>query len=560
MSLVEIGSAFAEGIFLIASPCILPVLPLVLSASADGGKKRPFGIITGFVISFSLFAFVSRFLVQALHIDVNIIKTVSLWLLFLFGLVLVSSKLSEVFSRFTQRAANFGNSISLQSGKDGFFSGVVIGSLIGLIWTPCAGPILAVVLVQIINQKSDLSAIAVILSFAIGAGLPMLAIALVGRSILGKVSFFTKHTEELRRAFGIIIIMSVGYIAFSANIDELFTMDNTVPLQATQTAPASSPPVLQLTDGLPQPYPAPAFAGLQEWFNSAPLTMPELKGKVVLIDFWTYSCINCIRTLPYLKAWDKKYRDQGLVIVGIHSPEFEFEKEPENVKAAIAARGLKYPVALDNNLATWQSFQNRYWPAHYLINREGQVVYTHFGEGKYDVTENNIRYLLGLKGMAETIIPKDIPSNEGQTPETYLGYARAESFAGAPALLRDVSAIYKAASPLPLNNWTLQGSWRFESEKGVAVDNNATLQIHFSAKKVFLVMGTTDGKPAKVSLKLDGAPLGKKSAGKNVKNSVVTVDRHTIYELVSLPAQKDGILEITSQQPGLDVYAFTFGG
>ena len=559
MSLIEIGSAFAEGIFLIASPCILPVLPLVLSASSEGGKKRPFGIITGFVISFSIFAFASRFLVQALHIDVNIVKTASLWLLFLFGLVLVSSKLSEVFSRLTQRAANFGNNISLQSGKDGFFSGIVIGSLIGLIWTPCAGPILAVVLVQIINQKSDLSAIAVILSFAISASLPMLAIALVGRSILGKVPFFTRHTEELRRAFGIIIILSVGYIAFSANIDQLFTMDNTAP-QATQTAPASRPSVLELVDRLEQPYPAPAFAGLQEWFNSAPLTIADLKGKVVLVDFWTYSCINCVRTLPYLKSWDKKYRDQGLVIVGIHSPEFEFEKDPENVKTAIAARGLKYPVALDNNLATWQSFNNQYWPAHYLINRDGQVVYIHFGEGKYDVTENNIRYLLGLKGTTETAIPKDIPSAAGQTPETYLGYSRAESFAGAPALLRDVSATYKAASPLPLNSWTLQGSWRFESEKGVAVDDNATLQIHFSAKKVFLVMGTTDGKPAKVSLKLDGAPLGKKNAGKNVKNSMVVVDHHTIYELLSLPAQKDGILEITSQQPGLDVYAFTFGG
>jgi cytochrome c biogenesis protein CcdA/thiol-disulfide isomerase/thioredoxin len=562
MSLIEIGSAFIEGILLIASPCILPVLPLVLSASADGGKKRPFGIITGFVISFSAFTYTSRALVQALHIDVSTITTASLWLLFLFGLVMVSSKLSEIFSRLTQRAASFGNTVSLQSGKDGFLSGMVIGSLIGLIWTPCAGPILAVVLVQVIKQQANLSAIAIITSFAIGAGLPMLAIALVGRRLLSKVSFLTKHTEEVRRAFGVIILLAVGYIAFSANIDALFTTADNSPPPLPASSPATttdSATPLQLINGIEQPYPAPDFAETKDWFNSPPLKMADLKGKVVLVDFWTYSCINCVRTLPYITAWDKKYRDQGLVIVGIHSPEFEFEKDPENVKTAIAARGIKYPVALDNNLATWQNFHNQYWPAHYLINRDGQVVYTHFGEGNYDVTENNIRYLLGLKGKSETTAAKEVPADEDQTPETYLGYARAKDYAGTAQQI-DVSANYQYANPVPADHWTLQGGWRIESEKAVAVDNNASLQLNFTAKKVFLVIGTTDGKPAKISLKLDGVPLGKKTAGKNVKNSTLTITRHTIYELISLPASKTGLLEITSQQPGLEVYAFTFGG
>ncbi len=558
MSLIEVGSAFAEGVILIASPCILPVLPLVLSASADGGKKRPFGIIAGFVLSFSIFALVSRSLIEALHIDVNVIKTVSLWLLFLFGLVLVSSKMSEVFSRLTQRAAAFGNNVG-QTGKDGFFSGMAIGSLIGLVWTPCAGPILAVVLVQVIKQQTNLSALFIIMSFAIGAGLPMLAIALVGRSLLGKVSFFTKHTEEVRRAFGIIIILAVGYIAFSANIDQVFTTANTTPPQTVTASAAAQAAALQLDDGLAQPYPAPDFAGLQGWINSKPLTMAELKGKVVLVDFWTYSCINCVRTLPYLVAWDKKYRDQGLVIVGIHSPEFEFEKEAENVKAAVGARGIKYPVALDNNLTTWTNFKNEYWPAHYLINRDGQVVYTHFGEGKYDVTENNIRYLLGLKGTATTTAPQDVPAGAGLTPETYLGYGRGANYVGKNELQHDVSAVYQPAATVALHHWTLWGLWRVESEKIVAVDNNAVLQLRFMAKKVFLVMGTTDGKPVKVSLKLDGAPIGK-NGGKNVHGNTVTVTRHTIYELVSLPASKNALLEITAQQPGVEIYAFTFGG
>ena len=353
--------------------------------------------------------------------------------------------------------------------------------------------------------------------------------------------------------------MSVSYIAFSANLASLFTTDNTVQEQPVNSS-ATVSGALQLEDGLTQPYPAPDFAGLQEWINSKPLTLASLKGKVLLVDFWTYSCINCVRTLPYLTAWDKKYRDQGLVIVGIHSPEFEFEKDPDNVKAAVVARGIKYPVALDNNLATWQSFKNEYWPAHYLIDRDGQVVYTHFGEGRYDVTENNIRYLLGLNGTAETKVQQNLPSTEGQTPETYLGYDRTESYVGKPDLQHDVSDVYEPASPVPLHHWTLKGPWRMEGEKGVAVDNNAALQLHFSAEKVFLVMGTTDGKPVKISVKLDGALIGKNAAGKNVHNGTATVSRHTIYELVNQNTIKNGLLEITAEQPGLEVYAFTFGG
>ncbi|MBI3440378.1 MAG: cytochrome c biogenesis protein DipZ, partial [Proteobacteria bacterium] len=412
-NIVEPGLAFLEGLALIVSPCILPVLPLVLCASADGGKRRPFGIIIGFVGSFSLFAFASRKIVTALGVDVDLFKNISLLLLFLFGLVLLSSTLSEKFSLWTQGLARLGNRVTT-SGEDGLISGILIGALIGLIWTPCAGPILAAVLVQVIRQQTDLAGYLIILSFSIGAGLPMLAVALIGRSLIGQLGFLTRHTETVRKAFGGIMIAAVIFIASGADLQSLLTWEKPTSVPTTKA--------WRLEKALERPYPAPEFSGIDAWLNSPPLKMSDLKGKVVLVDFWTYSCINCVRTLPYITEWDKKYRDKGLVIVGMHSPEFEFEKKAENVTAAIAAHGIHYPVALDNSLSTWINFSNNYWPAHYLIDREGRVVYTHFGEGEYDVTENNIRFLLGLKD--KTPVKPGAIDNSIQTPETYLGYAR----------------------------------------------------------------------------------------------------------------------------------------
>ncbi|HVY55159.1 MAG TPA: cytochrome c biogenesis protein CcdA, partial [Thermodesulfobacteriota bacterium] len=428
MNLLDPALAFIEGMALIASPCILPVLPLVLSASVDGGRKRPFGIIAGFVLSFTLFALASRRIVEALGIDLEIVKTVSLVLLLLFGLILLSSKLSEKFSALTYRIANLGGRI--QAGqRDDLLSGLVVGALIGLVWTPCAGPILAAVLVQVVRQETDFASYIVTLCFAVGAGVPMLAIALAGRKAISKLGFFTSHSELVRKAFGVIIILSVAFIASGINIGTIQAGENTDAAVSTGAG--------KLEDALPEPYAAPDFSGIATWINSKPLTMKELRGKVVLIDFWTYSCINCIRTLPYIKSWDEKYRDDGLVIVGVHSPEFEFEKNADNVRKAVASNGIEYPVALDNNFDTWRNFNNRYWPAHYLIDREGRVVYTHFGEGKYDVTENNIRFLLGLEGDMEKGRSMPAPYSTNQTPETYLGYERADSYRGTGEIDRD---------------------------------------------------------------------------------------------------------------------------
>lgn len=551
MSAIDIGLAFLEGLALIVSPCILPVLPLVLAASVDGGKRRPYGIIIGFVLSFSLFALASRKIVMLLGLDLDVIKNISLILLALFALVLLSSRLSEKFSALTQGAANFGNQLASRGGE-GLLSGVMIGALIGLVWTPCAGPILAAVLVQVIRQQSDLSGNLIILAFAIGAGVPMLIIALSGRKLMNKLGFLTRHTEAVRRGFAVLILLSVAYIASGVDAQTLLTSS------PDKTSEPRSVSMLQ--EGLATPYAAPEFAGIEAWLNSQPFTMQQLKGKIVLIDFWTYSCINCVRTLPYITSWDEKYRDQGLVVVGVHAPEFEFEKDIGNVKAAIAQHNIRYPVALDNNLSTWVNFNNRYWPAHYLINQEGKVVYTHFGEGKYDVTENNIRYLLGLKGKfasPQAGMPPPTLSPE-QTPETYLGYGRAKSFGGNQPVVRDAQSAYLFPAALPENAWALSGKWKVESEKIIAVEKNTALGLNFTARKVFLVLGTTSGKPLHATLRLNGKAIGS-DAGKDAPAGIVNVERHTLYELLDQGQAARGLLEIESDAPGLELYAFTFG-
>ncbi|MFO1243453.1 MAG: cytochrome c biogenesis protein DipZ [Rickettsiales bacterium] len=421
--------------------------------------------------------------------------------------------------------------------------------MIGLVWTPCAGPILAAVLVQVIRQENDVSGFLIIAAFAIGAGVPMLVIALTGRKLMSKLGFFTQHAEQVRKAFGIIILLAVAYIASGANPQSDAPAENIAETSGTAGG---------LQAALTNPYDAPEFTGIDTWLNSDPLTMKSLRGKVVLIDFWTYSCINCIRTLPYITKWDEKYRDNGLVIVGVHAPEFEFEKNQANVEAAIKKYNIKYPVAMDNNLDTWTAFKNRYWPAHYLINQEGKVVYTHFGEGQYARTENNIRTLLGITEKTEST-PEQTPYRKGQTPETYLGYARAQSYAGSPALIRNQDSDYQSPASLPLNNWALGGGWNVAAEKITSTKAGATLKLHFKARRVFLVMGTANGEPVEVTLTLNGHPVSGTLLGDDAKNGTITVDSHRLYSLIDQPEFKSAVLEITADGPGLEAYAFTFG-
>lgn len=525
--------AFLEGVALTLSPCILPVLPLVLGASVGGSRARPLGIVAGFVLAFTAFAILSRQAVLASGLDAEIIRNISLALLGLFGLVLLFPALSDRWSNAFQGAGNAGDRLIGRVKGDGFGGGIVIGALIGVVWTPCAGPILAAAVLQIVQASDNVHAFSTIAAFALGAGIPMGLLAFFGRDVMNRLGFLKKHSYAIRRVIGAVMIIAA--IGIYAGLD--------LKLVSWQASFERGEETLSgFSHGLDNPYPAPELAGITGWINTEPLTLAQLRGKVVLIDVWTYSCINCIRTLPHVTRWYDTYKDDGLVVIGVHAPEFPFERKLENVQKAVRAYGIHYPVALDNDYATWRAYNNKYWPAHYLIDREGKVVYQHFGEGKYNVTEANIRSLLGLEGGISA--DHEQTYTPGQTPETYLGYARAKNFAG--SIARDAQNTYAYPADLALNQWALQGPWTVHEQMAVAGEN-ASLRLRYTAGKVHLVMGSDHGSPVDVDVLIDGKQV-----------NTLTVADQKLYTLDETP-RENALLELKTKGAGLAAYAFTFG-
>lgn len=462
---------------------------------------------------------------------------------------MLSTYLTDKFNILTQRLTRVGSSLeNVTNPESGFINGVLFGGLVGIIWTPCAGPILAAVIVQVVIQQTTIFSLFTILFFAIGAALPMLIIAFVGREVLEHAKFIRQHTVLFRKLLGLIIIMSVIFLFFTGGAVPSISPSTSVSSEKI----SSSSEGLALVNGLLNPYKAPEITGIEAWINTPPLNTSQLKNKVVLIDFWTYSCINCIRTLPYLKSWYAQYHNLGFTIIGVHSPEFQFEHDLNNVKNAVMKFGILYPVALDNQFSTWRNYHNQYWPAHYLINKDGYIVYQSFGEGEYDITENNIRYLLGLHGAA-----KGIPSEQSfsieQTPETYFGYARAKNFTSPEKVGQNSISLYSYPNSLNKNEWALQGEWIINSDKIVAASVGASIKINFVASHVYAVMGA----PKKIKLKIRFNSA--KQPSKDVFNKEITVSTQQLYPLLNFPNPTAGTLEIISESPGLELYTFTFG-
>lgn len=569
--------AFLAGIVTILSPCILPILPIVLSGSVAEGKRRPLGVVAGFIASFTFFTLFLTSLVRATGLSADVFRSIAVVVLFGFGLSLLVPRIQVFIEQLFSRLAGF---VPQQKGKTGFFGGVAVGVSLGLVWTPCVGPILASIISLALTGTVTSDAVLMTAAYAAGTAVPMLIVMSTGRRLFEKAPWLVSRSGLIQRGFGIVMILVA--LAIATNVDRKFqawvltvfpnygtglTKFEDIPIvrnaleRLDSSAPITNNQSL-ITDGLMPVLrslgQAPELIPDGQWFNSEPLVLTNLRGRVVLLDFWTYTCINCIRTLPYLKSWDEKYRDKGLTIIGVHTPEFEFEKNPKNVEKAIADFGIKYPVMQDNGFSTWNAYRNQYWPAKYLIDKDGQIRYTHFGEGDYDESERVIQMLLAETGVT-TDMPVENPSYTiaARTPEFYLGYRRMDALASPQFVTKDKSAVYDLPSLIPLHAFAFGGKWEITKEGARGV-TGSTLTLRFEAKEVFLVMRPRSFEPH-VEVRLDGESLPNTVAGEDVMNAVVTVIEDRLYKIVNLDESGEHVLELKFLDGNVELYAFTFG-
>jgi cytochrome c biogenesis protein CcdA/thiol-disulfide isomerase/thioredoxin len=595
--IVLLSFALLAGAGTALSPCVLPVLPALLSAGGVGGRRRPLGIVVGLSVTFTVTIVGLANVVDGVGLGSDPLRDVAIVVLLVFGVALLMPSVSARLEAPLSRLARFGP----RSGGEGFASGVLVGGALGFVYTPCASPILAAVIsVSAASGKT----IAIALAYALGSAVVLLALSLGGRRVFDRVRRAGRG-PLLQRALGTIMILTA--VAILTNLDVNFdqfvaekipNVNVTASLECSQTVTgrlheitghrakfvaangsstcegsgtttvhaaardASQATLLAAAHALPVLGKAPEFTDTEDWFNTpgdARLTLPSLRGRVLLVDFWTYTCINCIRTLPYLKAWNAAYGKNGLTIVGVETPEFAFEKDAGNVKDAIEQFGLRYPVVQDNEMGTWNAYGNEYWPADYLIDAKGQVRYTTFGEGDYDKTETAIRALLAEAGYqvgAKSQPTGVVKPTEIATPETYVGTNRAEGWINGPK-----SGTHDYGPPpgdeLTLNNFAFSGTWNIGGQPAEAI-SGAGIDMEFKAKNAYLVLSSPGERPLPVQVLLDGRPIPAADAGADVHDGVVTVRRQRLYWLVSLPNDQQHRLSLRFAD-GVTAYDFTFG-
>jgi len=562
VTLVLIG--LVGGIITGLSPCVLPVLPVVLlgggSAGPDTGpdaesaRRRPYLVVLGLTLSFAVFTLFGSLILASLHLPDDAIRWLGLALLVLVGLGLLVPPLGHLierpFYRFPQRA--------LGTGRNGFLLGIALGA----VFVPCAGPVLAAITVAGATGHIGLRTVGLTLGFAVGTAIPLLAFALAGRGLTQRLGAFRRHQGAFRAVSGAVVIVLA--VALTFNLSDIIQRDipnyfqavgnslekgakaapqggGSVSLQACQTA------ALYGGSGLEKCGPAPAFSGIQQWLNTPggqPVSLASLKGKVVLVDFWAYSCINCQRELPHVEAWDKAYASDGLEVVGVHTPEYAFEHVPSNVAAGVRRLGLTFPVALDNSYGTWNAYDNQSWPAAYLIDASGQIRHVSIGEGDYGGEEQLIRQLLsaahpGIALPRATDVPDTTPDDSAQTPETYLGAERQQGYHGSAPY---ATGQFTAPATLPADSFALAGAWTIGQES-ITAGKGAGITLAFHASKVYLDVGGTGtltvsaGGTSKV-IRVSGAP--------------------DIYTVATKQPAGDGTVTIRLS-PGLQAYSFTFG-
>ena len=532
--------AFVAGLITAVSPCVLPVLPIVLAGGVGENRRRPFAIIAGLALSFLVSILFATWILDRLGLPQDLLRNISIALLFVIAVVLIVPKVGEWIERPLTR-------LSRRPAGD-LGGGFVLGCALGFVFVPCAGVALAYVTASAASGDFGLKAFLVAAAYTLGFSVVLLAIALGGRAASQRLR---SGMQRFRIAFGAIIAALAVVLLFNVDEDLAKVSFPTSSLLSDlgkgsfkrgANVVDDRVPAATASGALADYGPAPNFAGINEWLNSKPLTMQELRGKVVLIDFWTYSCINCLRTLPHVEAWYRMYRKDGLVVVGVHTPEFAFEHVPSNVRAANKRLGVRYPVALDNRYGTWNAYGNQYWPAEYLIDRDGHVRSAHFGEGNYSETEENIRRLLGEKPASPASDRlRDLTPVGLLTPETYLGYGRIDRFTGSK-LYPDKEATYTIPPALGKDDFAYGGRWTVRAQRIVA-GNGARLQLRYYARKVYLVLGGH----GTVQVLVDGKPHG-----------VVRVRSDRLYTLVDRDAIDEATLELRFS-PGVSAYAFTFG-
>lgn len=603
--------AYFAGVLTIASPCILPVLPFVFARADKPFLKGGLPMLAGMAVTFALIASLAA-VAGSWAVEANRFgRLAAMLLLGAFGLMLVFPGIAE---RLTRPLVALGARLSRSAGaSDGAGSSLLLGVATGLLWAPCAGPVLGLILTGAALNGANVGTTLLLFAYGAGAATSLALAILAGGRVFAAMKRLLGASEWLRRGLGVAVLAAVAAIASgldtgfltrisvagTAALEErlIRTFGTGAPVAMSGTpAMTGGPAMMQggpammegapaMTGGpammaarpdlagdaaLPVEGVMPPLSGAVEWLNSSPLTVAELEGKVVLVDFWTYSCINCLRAIPYVRAWAEKYKDQGLVVIGVHTPEFAFEKDVGNVRQAADDLGITYPVAIDNDYAIWRAFNNRYWPAHYFIDAQGRIRHHKFGEGGYEQSEQIIQKLLaeaGAKSVAPGVVTVDARGAQAASdmadvlsPETYIGYERAENFVSPGGAVRDKAHDYTDGAPR-LNEWGLSGAWTVGAENAVLDGNDGGITYRFHARDLHLVLGpSADGKPVRFRITLDGAAPGADHGGDVDAEGNGRITGQRLYQLVRQKGPvRDRIFEIRFLDPGAHAYAFTFG-
>ena len=583
--------AYLGGVLTIVSPCILPVLPFVFARTGQPFMKSSLPLLAGMALTFALVASLAAvgggWVVQLNQYG----RWLALLFVALFGLTLLLPQLAE---RLTRPLVAAGSRLSEAAGADARprpGASFLIGVATGLLWAPCAGPILGLVLTGAALQGASIGTTLLLLAYAAGAVTSLAVALLLGGKVFAAMKRSIGAGEWVRRGLGAAMLAGVAAIALGLDtgiLAKVSTASTGGIEQALVGRLAGKSPrnsgammaqdpgnAMKVADKAPGTLPIegnlPPLDGAVQWLNSPPLTAQALKGKVVLVDFWTYSCINCLRALPYVKAWAEKYRDQGLVVIGVHAPEFAFERDVGNVTKAMKDLGINYPVAIDNDYKIWRAFNNEYWPAHYFADAQGRIRYHHFGEGAYAESERVIQQLLheaGATKVADGLINANAEGvqlapdmNEVQSPETYVGYQRSEHFVPETGLVPDKVTTYNPPAQLALNDWSLDGQWNVGAERATSSAPASRIVYRFHARDLHLVLGPdADGKPVRFKVLIDGKAPGDAHGTDVAPDGSGSVTEQRLYQLVRQSGDvTDRTFSIEFLDPGVSAYAFTFG-